>query len=743
MINYNEQSRITKYMGNGVPTIARIMDINNSGDRVKLVRYGWVDVADCLPPLIEGDKVMYDEEVLTVTEVAPSEDGFSVGDWKSFSTDDGFSHDYACGTDLNFELISGSEIVEEAQGLSDKPEFKDIKEFLKDCNYSFSPKVVSGIVEDAYEAKTKLREKFRKSKFWNEELQALIVPNFTFENKPDYDLVKKWAKSIISASYSAIHKNINDNVYYAALSALDTFIYKNKVYLNDGTAEALETCIPNYRYAVGQKLSKFFRGIFDGINPDGYTSYEHDYAILADAASPKTLERTLVISLNIMDFLNMSEGNSWDSCHNIHKRGCYHGGCLSYALDEVTAILYTLPSDVDISKGGLWRHKRINRQLFMFGDTFVVESRLYPKHEDANIRKAHSDIVRQIYCGEIMGKRFNPIKTSSEEVAKIISKITETQGLHYPDYKYDCYHIGIMKSDDFKDDAEKITIGAKSPDIVSGEINHDHERMTSYGNTNANHSLAYEDYETGELIYDENDAELLDGRMYHRENLVWCDYEEEYALSDDVVWIGDYAYTREHADENFVRCSHCDEYIRTDDAIFTADGDAYCEDCASYYLSQCEECGEYYKTDDMEYVDDAYYCPDCLDSATKVCSVCGERHINSMFEEGSDICSECVGQRPVTELPSNSVIVCKTIREVKCVLRAASSADIKWRSGEEAIGRNIVDILRRTLLNPNVNGIGIVVGDSLSYTILGSSLAMPDNLGRVINFADMTLTTTA
>lgn len=738
MLNYTRQGYITKYTGNGVPVIARIMNINTTRDRVQLVRFGWVNVADCQPPLAVGDPVMVDDEVYTVNEVADSEDGFSVAGWRNFTISNGCYIDYVDGTELNFELISGSEIPEAETGLTKKTVFKEVKEFLNDCKYSFSPNVISGIVENAYAAKEKLREKFRKSEYWNEELQALIIPNFTFENSPDYSLVKNKVKEIICAMYNILDERINEPVYYSAINVLETYIYKNKVYLNDANAQTLEINLSKYKYSAGQKVSKFFRGVFDAINPDGYDNYEHDYAILADAASPKTMLRTLVISLNLMDFLTMSEGNSWDSCHNIHKRGCYHGGCLSYALDEVTAILYTLPADVDISEGGLWRHKKINRQLFMFGDTLVIESRLYPKHEDGNIRNAHHKIVNKIY-NEIMGKRFNPVKGSNSAISDLATKVTRTVGLHYPDYKYDCYHIAIMKSDDYS--SERITIGSESPDIVSGEINNNHERMTEYNNTTDNHSLAYEDYDSGELIFDEEYAEVVDGYVYHRDNLVWCEHEDTYATPDDVVWIGDYAYTKGYADENLVRCTHCDEYIFADDAIYTADGDAYCEECASDYLSQCVECGEYYRADDMEYIDDEYVCSDCLDIATKVCSVCGERHFNSFFAEGSTVCSDCAEITNTVELSEGTVVMCSNIKEVKAVLKAASEKDLYWRSGEPAQSKKTVDIIRRTLLNPNIDQIGIVIKDVLSYAVKGNHLTISDDLGNVINFADLTTTT--
>lgn len=728
MADYTYQSRITEYRG----AVRRIVD--HSTTEFKLVEFGWVNQSECHSPVKVGDVVLFAGVKSTVASLPDDDDGLSVSADSSFRAVDAAGTNrsicYSDGTCLNFQKCIKSE--NESTGLTENPIYKETTDFLREVNYNFTPEVVSKIVDDAYEAKSALREKFRTSKFWNEELQALIVPDFSFKTKPDYYAVREYVEGIFESTNDSYW---NRHMYNTARDAL-SFVYKNQVYLNDDTAERAERFFPSFRFHPGMKVSKFFRAIFEaaGINNDNCRNFESRYAALSDACSPKEHKRILVLSLNIMDFLTMSDGNSWDSCHSIRHRGCYHGGTLSYALDNVTAILYTLPADTDISAGRLWEHGKINRQLFMFGDNLVIESRLYPDCNKMDIRSAHHDLVSKLWS-EFTHKEWYFVPGDNSVVTRFICNHERTTGNHYPDYHYNQYNITALRTADFEND-EKINIGAISPDIVTGAINSNHEVLTSTASSES-YDLRYEDVE-GYTINNIDNVVFYNGEVYNSEDCTWCNREAIYVPEDDAVYIdGDY-YSSEYAEENFVRCDHCGDYIEAEDVI-ECDGDYYCESCADSVLSYCEHCGTYHH-ETIE-VDDTNLCDDCLETQTKVCHRCGERHLISYFRD--DICLNCMGEVQQVVLPESGVILIKNYKDFRKFAKAAKKAGYTWKSdGVPMDNTAMYGVINRTYTCPTITGLGFIIADNkVSYTPKTAEMEIPERFGDIIKFEDLSRVT--
>lgn len=732
---YKNQSRITKYVKDGDFVVRRIMD--EDGDKIHLVNEGWVNKSDCEPPLKVGDSIMINNAKVTVVSVAESEDGFSVKGYDTFDIEnksgDTVPFTYEDGTYLSYDYIN--DINPENGGDT----ASEIMAFLKSVQYAYEPSVIKDIAKNAFEAKTKLREKFKKSEFWHEDLQAVVIPNFTFNIIPDYKEVKK--------SVNTIMRKVKDksedmcSLYYACQEILPDRIYKNGVYLNDDIADRFERCAPGFKYHPGAKVTRFYRNVMDAIKVgEVYSDYEKTFAVLSDAASPAERKRTLVLSLNVLDFLTMSNGNSWTSCHNVEKRGCYHGGTLSYALDETTAILYTLDPDVDTTQR-IWNIPKINRQLFMFGDDFVVESRLYPEPDEGvtvpqlALRAVHHKFIKEFYS-KIMDKKFieysNPYSAIYERV--------RSSGLHYRDYEYERYRCGAMHSDS-DDNSERITIGAFYPDIVTGRENRDHEVLTREARGISQYPLAYEDCESNYLINSDEDVVEYEGRIYAQCNCTWCDTEELYCPDDIAVEVDGYYYTPKYIADNFVMCDKCGEYERADDVIYVGDT-CYCRECRDTYLVRCDHCGEWYEESDGVYVDGEYICENCVESETTTCSVCGERHFRDYFPEGSTVCEDCANHemRESVSLPEHGVIYTKNIGEVKRVLAIAKKNGMRWKDGNELTDHETLDKLRRTFLCSHITGIGIRINeDKVSYAIEASSsdVNIPDKFGDIIKFENL------
>jgi hypothetical protein len=93
-----------------------------------------------------------------------------------------------------------------------------------------------------------------------------------------------------------------------------------------------------------------------------------------------------VISIDPMDYITMSVNKSgWKSCHNIAS-GCYKAGCLSYLIDDSTAISYTTDKQLGANAKyeGLYYDNKLWRQCVHFGGKIGIQARQYPSINSSN-----------------------------------------------------------------------------------------------------------------------------------------------------------------------------------------------------------------------------------------------------------------------------------------------------------------------------------------------------------------------
>ncbi len=106
--------------------------------------------------------------------------------------------------------------------------------------------------------------------------------------------------------------------------------------------------------------------------------YNKIFAEYSDLVSDLTRKMWFIISLNPLDYLTMSNGVSWHSCHNLGPSGCYKGGTLSYMLDKTSIITYV------VSELGNPLHEtpKFYRQMFHYDNNLFMQNRLYPQGND-------------------------------------------------------------------------------------------------------------------------------------------------------------------------------------------------------------------------------------------------------------------------------------------------------------------------------------------------------------------------
>lgn len=275
------------------------------------------------------------------------------------------------------------------------------------------------------------------------------------------------------------------------------FRYKTSSSLDKSDVEYLKELLPELKFAEGMKTSRAFNRVGVHFGLDKSPSYEKLKAVYGDLINE--LKRTLnyVISLNPLDYLKMSFGNTWASCHTIDKRnlrhtsgshysGMYCGGTLSYMLDNVSFVNYVIPIE---EKDGITstarpdRWDKIYRNMFHLQGKQMIQGRVYPQDKDGNtdLYKVMRFAMQKALC-EMFGIEY--IDSNQGNDTWVMKGETcgrcewyNSYGVHYRDYNnYLSCNLSYVRN---CENTLPIEIGHNGIDVHSGEEYSNKERLTS------------------------------------------------------------------------------------------------------------------------------------------------------------------------------------------------------------------------------------------------------------------------
>ncbi len=177
--------------------------------------------------------------------------------------------------------------------------------------------------------------------------------------------------------------------------------------------------------AKDMKTSRAFNRICNTYGIDVLPNYNKVFAKYADMVSGLKRKLKFFISVNPLDYLTMSYGVNWTSCHSL-KSGGYRGGTMSYMLDSTSFITYVhseIPTDIEEGK--------IYREMFHYHKGNLIQGRIYPQENDGatDLYTFFGNIV----CAEL-ARLEN--KTNCWHRDTTISRDYLSNGAHYPDYAY-------------------------------------------------------------------------------------------------------------------------------------------------------------------------------------------------------------------------------------------------------------------------------------------------------------------
>jgi len=485
---------------------------------------------------------------------------------------------------------------------------------------------ISSLIDRWSNSKKSLIEKMRKHPNWNEEALAVIL---TTDEIRDID-----SEEVSNTINNMLAYAKNNNIIIPINIWSGILILRNYHQQFMDTDTKVRMQYQQLKANEGQKVSRLLNSLFKKAGLDKLPEYNKLYAKVADAFNPLVIKRTSVLSVHPCDYLHMSYGTGWKSCHNIDD-GCYMAGTLSYMGDEVSLIFYTINNDY--SGNEYYNQRKITRNVFCYSDTMLMQSRLYPNN-DEDKKTQYREIVQRIFsvCDNIPNLW---IKKNSESLNDYC--MNHYAAKHYADYIYSEYKANISLQKDFQL-KDQMIIGSTCYCLTCGE--EIDEENDLYCDDCGNSTVCCN--ECGEAIYEE-DAYIIDGEYYCRDCVSYCERCGEHVLN--VTDVGGYYYVCDDCLENhYTQCDDCGTWIEEDESYSISNGVKYvCGDCIENYV-YCEGCGEYYYAENCAYIEgeNRYICEDCYSDDYFMCEECENVHRNRERHEyeGKELCNDCYSE---------------------------------------------------------------------------------------------------
>ena len=524
------------------------------------------------------------------------------------------------------------------------------EEFEIDGSYTYDG--VYANVEDWYDNKQGLINLFRKHPYWCEEAKAIVFAQNEIR-AVNYSEARWALGNIIDYVRQKLDIYDEDALLVAIFNTLDHMVYNENEQTSTISEDFIQIFSDRYNvdelpkevkriFAVGTKITKFVQKCckycktpsgeivdatkFVDEHAEGdrnYQSFDKLYARFADYLSELAIKKITLVSLHFCDFMLMSNGNSWLSCHFINSHnifhddsdqsysGCYKQGCLSYALDNPSFLLYTLPHTYEGDE--YYRQKKLNRMCCQYDNGILVTGKCYPDNTDKLITRYRQTLQLIVSTLEDVPNLW----TFTKNIRKIDALVsTDNQGMHYRDYENSsqkptisiCKHHGI--------DLDKtMIIGHKAYCVHCGES------LAQWSDAKylqcPSHRLKPICAHCGCVIRDHDDRAIIDDKMYCEDCYFYCDYHGEYepitegenhieTVDGREMDICNYGLT------SFVRCDECGKWLSYAQR-YVHNGHIYCRECYRTTALdrrdfRVEPCFEYQVGDYVLIADDVTCC---------------------------------------------------------------------------------------------------------------------------------------
>ena len=496
---------------------------------------------------------------------------------------------------------------------------RNMENLLSEYNYIYSEDALNTIIDTWAEQKQDLLSAFKRHPNYVEN-EFCIAFSSDYERTLDSGescRFSNWIQNSIADVYNNLPENIAEYrctsetipwPMYDIITSLSAYAART---LSEVAVSDFSAAFPMLHFHTGEKTSRAVNRICDYLGYTKLPEYNQKFAKYADSLSPLVIKRHTVLSINPLDYLTMSVGNSWASCHTIDKHnkrdmpnsysGMYSSGTISYMLDGTSMVFYT--TDEKNPAQDYWTQPKINRQMFHWGEEKLIQGRLYPQDNDGNSEAytPYRNIVQKILSEIFQFPNLWKTTKGTDEAEKYIC----SEGTHYRDYENfdNCTLSRVAGSENTK----YITVG-HTPICVECGCSH-----SVQDNINCCCSNEIICADCG-CVIDEEDAEFIDGTYYCHDCCNYCECCNEYYRGND-TYVNNYGYVCEDCLDSgdFIQCEDCGEWFRTNDVTYLENLDIYvCRDCLRDNFTECDWCGDFLRDEDINRVDGKDLCPDCF-----------------------------------------------------------------------------------------------------------------------------------
>ena len=465
-------------------------------------------------------------------------------------------------------------------------------ELLKEYDYKPTEVGIKKILSVWSDNKKGLIELFEKHPNYIKD-KYMIVLDHEYSRPADHDSVYAFFQYIVD-KYPFIHclypekeqEELVRKFIYVDRGAATVVTYLKTYFLNTVSKELADMFAdhtPKLKIVEGQKTSRAVGKLMKFMNADKLEGYEKAFAKFSDGINPITYKQHTVLSLNPIDYLTMSFGNSWSSCQTIDKEnkrktdsdtsyhGCSSSGTLSYMLDPSTFVMYTINEKYNGTE--YEKQDKVIRQLFHYSGDKMVQGRLYPQSNDSESSNSLYREIREM-VQEIMSSLLGTNNDwLCERGITACEDITATRGTHYPDYiHFTTSYACLLQGSNLYTDT--IRIGHDPICIECGHEHSNNEWITCCENGQYVRCA-----ECGCHVLVE-DAILVNGKYYDDHCVVICSGTGEILPKSECVCKEGTWYSKEYLEKEALRTCICGkemEYLEMEFDMQTEQW--YCPEC--------------------------------------------------------------------------------------------------------------------------------------------------------------------
>ena len=508
-----------------------------------------------------------------------------------------------------------------------------MKEVLNERDYNYTENALRTIVNKWEERKSDLLDVLSKHPLWNSE-KMLIQFDQDYTREICVNEVYKfvgWLRENLGGYYYHVpsifgitkDEQVRRTKIFAFIERIHNQFFDDSM---DADINMINSLNELYHLRNNMKASKAIGKICRDEGWDKLPEYGKRYAALCDCLNPIKVKRHTCISLNPLDFLLMSYGTSWNSCHYIgddfSDAGCYSAGTISYMLDKHSFIFYTVDASFDGKDIELER--KIQREVFGYNDEVIAQLRLYPQSNDCGAEQVYDDIraVVQKVISDCLDKPNLWIK-SKKDVSTVIEH--GNGATCYPDWRrgnpgHEHCSISTLKSR--LDRPREIVFGAR-PICIDCGCSHTKEGKILC--CDCDYDSDYYTCEHCGARLHEDDAYWCGDYTYCGDCVTYCEECSEYVPNDEIVKVDGRDICRSCREDSCTRCESCEEWHFDDNLWHTEDGFSYCDDCRHEHTFLCSECGDMFSNNDKNYDEttEQFYCDCCYHD------IVGERELEN------------------------------------------------------------------------------------------------------------------